>query len=147
MILFIYFNNFRKYEAGWKNNLWMVTLYLSPAPKQFPNTAEHFTPRSCTFTSGRTIRTSLKASPDTIPPATLPSVLHKSHHALLVISTWARWWLNRGLEIWREGVRLQSSQVSAHCGGTVADADRRFTANDAWIHEGVVLKEKHRQKG
>lgn len=48
---------------------------------------EHFTTGRCNSTFGRTIRKSLKVSPVVLLSALLPSVLHKSRHASLVICT------------------------------------------------------------
>lgn len=77
--------------------------------------------------------------------ALLPSVLHKSRHARLVVGSQrrlARVWITD------TGVCGYSSQVSAHRSGTVPDVDARFTAT---AQEGVpsdarqTLKENGRQ--
>ncbi len=98
-----------------RNILWYSSCSEQIAP------TECLTPGRCHFTSGRTIWKSREASPDTILCALLPSVLHKSRHAPLVICSLSQCtllvqlWI-REMEKRKEGdgVGLQTGVKSHH---------------------------------
>lgn len=87
---------------------------------------EHLTPGRCNFAFGRTIRKALKAAPVALPSALLPSVLHKSRHAPLVIcsqrSLLAHAW------IYRYGRKAEVFDYSSHGGTRVTAKAPRWKA-------------------